>query len=85
MLNPGRYLPESGVIPDGPDSANVCGTGSGEPSPRCTGVLSERDMWNAIENEHEGPPCQYDLGYDYVIAMKICKREMRYLGRGWMY
>ena len=23
-------------------------------------MLSERDAWNAIENEHEGPPCQYE-------------------------
>ena len=26
VLNPGRYLPESGVIPHGPGSANDCGT-----------------------------------------------------------
>ena len=32
-------LDESGVIPNGPGSANDCGTGSGEPSPRCEGVL----------------------------------------------
>ena len=56
---PGRYLPESGVIPDGPGYANDCGTGSGEPTTRCAGVLSGWDAWNAIENEHEGPPCQY--------------------------
>ena len=60
VLNPGRYLPEFGVIPDEPGSANDCGTGSWESSPRCAGVLSERDAWNTIENEHEGPPCQYE-------------------------
>ena len=53
VLNPGRYLPESGVIPDGPGSTNDCGTGSGEPSPGCEGVLSGRDAWYAIKNENE--------------------------------
>ena len=48
VLNPGRYLPESGAIPDGPGSVpEVCR--------RCC-----QDAWNAIENEHEGPPCQYE-------------------------
>ena len=52
VLNPGRYLPEFGVIPDGPGSANDCGTGSGEPSPGCAGVLPEWNALNAIENKH---------------------------------
>ena len=56
--DPGRYLPESGVVPDGPGSANDCGAGSGKPFLRYGGELSGRDSWNAIENEHEGPPCE---------------------------
>ena len=57
--DPGRYLPESAVVPDGPGSANDCGVGSGKAFPRYGGVLSARDSWNAIENEHERPPCEY--------------------------
>ena len=56
--DPGRYLPEFGVIPDGPGSANDSEAGSRNPFLRYGGVLSGRDSWNAIENEHEGPPCE---------------------------
>ena len=34
------------------------GTRSGEPSPGCEGVLSGRDAWYPIRNEHEVPPYQ---------------------------
>ena len=61
VLDPRRYLPESGVIPEGLGSANDCGAGSGKPFLRYGGVLSGRDSWNAIENEHEGPPCEYEV------------------------
>ena len=43
MPDPGRYLPESGVILNGPGSANDCGAGSGKLFPRYGGVLSGRD------------------------------------------
>ena len=59
VLDRVRYLPESGVVPDGLGSASDCGAGSGKPFPRYGGVLSARDSWNAIENEHEGPSCEY--------------------------
>ena len=58
VLNLGWYLPE--LYRMGRVLLTTVGRGSGEPSPRCAGVLSERDAWNAIENEHEGPPCQYE-------------------------
>ena len=72
--DPGRYLAESGVVPDGPGSANDYGAGSGKPFPKYGGVLSARDSWNAIDNEHEGPPCECGarlriLGCGYDIEM----------------
>ena len=73
VLNPGRYLPESGVIPDGTGSTNDCGTGSGEPSPGCEGVLSGRDAWYAIKNEHEGPP--YHSGTR--LQLRDCDDDMQ--------
>ena len=57
--DPGRSLPVSGGMPDGPGSADDCGAGSGKPFPKYGGVLSGRDPWNAIDNEHEGPPYEY--------------------------
>ena len=55
---PGRSLPESGGIPDGPGSANDFCSGSGKPFPSYAGALSEWDSWNAIEDEHEELPCE---------------------------
>ena len=55
---PGRSLPEPGGIPDEPGSADDLGSGSGKPFPSYKGALSERDSWNAIEDEHEELPCE---------------------------
>ena len=74
--DPGRYLPESGVVADGPGSANDCGAGSGKPFPRYGGVLSAPDSLSAIENE--GPPCEYgarlrilDCGNDIEMGDEV--------------
>ena len=62
---PGVSFPRSGSILIRPVILDDCVPNpgrylpeSGEPSSRCEGVLSGRDAWNAIKNEHEGPPCQ---------------------------
>ena len=70
--DPGRSLPESGGMPDGLGSADDYGLGSGQPFPKYGGVLSGRDSWNAIENEHEGHP------YDYAAPLRIldCNDDM---------
>ena len=57
--DPARSLPESGGIPDELGSADDCGAGSGKPFPKYGWVLSGQVSWNAIENEHEGPPYEY--------------------------
>ena len=79
VLNPREV--SAGVVPDGPGSANDYGTGSGEPTPRCAVVLSERDAWNVIENEHEGPPCQYG----YRLRLRDCDDNTQMGDEGWMY
>ena len=55
---PGRSLPESGGILDGPGSADDFGSGSRKPFLSHGGVLSERESWDAIEDEHEELPCE---------------------------
>ena len=69
-VDPGRSLPESGSIPDGLGSADDCGAGSWKPFPKYGGVLSGRDLWNAIVNEHEGPP------YEYRARLRIIDDDM---------
>ena len=73
--DPRRSLTESGGIPDGLGSANDCGAGSRKPFPKYGGVLSGRDSWNAIENEHEGPP------YEYEARLRILDSTLAGVGR----
>ena len=53
----GRFLPESGGIPDGPGSTGDLGSGSGKPF-RVMEGRCQSGSWNAIENEHEELPCE---------------------------
>ena len=77
-----RYLPKSGVILDGPGSANDCGAGSGKPFLRYEGCCQNGTCGTPLRTDMRGLPVSTKLGYEYLIVTMIWIRGMKYIGRG---
>ena len=79
---PGRSLPESGGIPDGPIFADDFASGSGKPFPSYGGTLLAQDSLDSLRTNLRRLPGSPELGCAYLILLVVWIRETECPGWG---